>query len=38
VILTPFFRHIGLAVGSAPNAPGVFGGVDATVVVADFSG
>jgi uncharacterized protein YkwD len=35
-ILTPRWREIGVAAESEPNAPGVYGGYDVTVVATDF--
>jgi len=36
ILLHPSFRHVGIAVFRVAGAPGVFGGLDATIVVADF--
>jgi uncharacterized protein YkwD len=36
ILLHPSFRHVGIAVFRVPSAPGVYGGLDATIVVADF--
>jgi uncharacterized protein YkwD len=36
ILLHRSFRHVGIAVFRVPSAPGVYGGLDATIVVADF--
>ena len=36
VLLHPAFRDLGMGVVRAPDAPGAFGGLDVTIVVADF--
>lgn len=36
VMLTAVYREVGIAAVAAPSAPGVFGGLDVTVVAADF--
>lgn len=36
VLLHPAFRDVGIGVVRAPQAPGTFGGLDVTIVVADF--
>ncbi len=38
VLLFRSFRHIGLAAVRAKAAPGIYGGRDVTIVVADFGG
>jgi uncharacterized protein YkwD len=36
VLLLPAFRDVGIGVVRASAAPGAFGGLDVTIVVADF--
>lgn len=36
ILLNRRFRHVGIAAFRVPSAPGVYSGLDATIVVADF--